>query len=105
MRKAGLHIRRTCKAFGLFLYTIALVGCAHDGASLDTIPQPTPAADPRICADIPQEPPVRGALVQPVTPEEQVGFEEFANGEWAARAWGRLGWRVVGVAQKQFCPP
>lgn len=103
MCKVRLHFARTCKVIGLSLYMSA---CAHDGGKgPETLPKPAPAADVRICADIPPEPQVRGTLVQPVTPEESAGFEEFANGEWAARRWGRLGWTVVGVAQKQFCHP
>lgn len=64
------------------------------------IEPPAPAAcDPRLTAPIEVEPPVRGTIVQPVTPAEVEATRDFLNGEAEARAWGRRGWARAAVAR------
>lgn len=92
--------RKPLSDFLLGVSVLLLTACAHDSPPP---PKPTPAADPRICAPIEPEPPVKGALVQPVTEVEQSDFEAFVSGEWASRAWGRRGWGRAGIAREQFC--
>lgn len=68
------------------------------------VEQPAPrAVDPRVCARIEAEPPVKGGIVQPATDAERAATDAFLNGEAEARAWGRRGWDRADLAKREAC--
>jgi hypothetical protein len=93
------------KLVALFAALPILASCATRSA-----PQPAPAADtpappacdPRMTAQLKDEPPVRGSIVQPETSEERWLTGEFLTGEAEARDWGRQGWARAAIA-KTWC--
>jgi len=74
---------------------------------LGPVEQPAPPKpDPRLCAALKPEPPARGGIVAPATPEEKAATAEFLTGEAEARAWGREGWARAALAVALLaCPP
>jgi len=91
-------IRRAALIAASFL----LSACAtRSPPPTEAIAAPAPlACDPRLVAPLPDEPPVRGGLVQPSTLEEREAVAAFLTGEAEARAWGREGWARAAEARE-----
>lgn len=81
---------------------LAVSACAHNAGPPPVI-VPAKAPDPRICAAIEPEPSVDGALVQPITPEEQTAFQRFMDAEFGSRLWGRRGWARATLSRDLYC--
>lgn len=63
--------------------------------------EPGPVSiDPQVCVPIPPEPEPAGSIVAPVTPEERSATRDHLSSDVKARAWGRDGWAIVAIAQK-----
>ena len=77
-----------------------LAACATPSSPAD--PKPL-AIDPRLCAEVKQEPPVQGGIVQPATAAEREATSAFLTGEASAREWGREGWARATLA-RTLCP-
>jgi hypothetical protein len=83
---------------------LALAGC---GTALKTAPAAQPASpvkpDPRICADIEDEPKPDGGFPRPISPAAIAAVDRFNDAELDMRQWGRRGWGRAKIAKDQFC--
>ena len=92
----------------LFASLCLLTSCATSSpAPPAPVEQPRPRApDPRVCADIPDEPslPAAASIPQPVTPAERAATALFLSFVASVQDWGREAARRAGIARDEACP-
>ncbi|MGQ2989533.1 MAG: hypothetical protein ACT6RD_11830 [Brevundimonas sp.] len=97
----------TLRGAALIAASLILASCnGRSSLPVEPVVQPAPVAvDPRLCAPLKPEPPVRGSVILPVTPEEVEAVRDHLTSDAEARDWAREGWDRAAIARLACGPP